>query len=155
MKLKLFIYVMPIVALSATLVPAFAQSSLQPDATSTTASEAKPARRTPSPDVLKKRFLTSLTNGLSLTAEQQTKVQPIIGRYVDQRLAVQNDSSLTTSAKRAKIRELKIQYETDLNGVFTPEQQQKFAAKKAERTTRMRAARNRAETPAANASPTP
>ncbi len=155
MNLKLFIRIIPAIALSATLVPSFAQSSLQPDATSTTAAETKPARRTISPEVLKKRYLTSLTNGLSLTSDQQTKVQPVIGRYVDQRVAVQNDSSLTTSAKRAKIRELKTQYETDLNGVLTPEQQKKFAAKKAERMSRMRAARDKVESPAANLSPTP
>ena len=62
-------------------------------------------------------------------------------RYVNDMQAVKNDASLDSRTKRQKLSEVRHKYDTDLDGVLNPEQQQKLASMKEERRARLRAAR--------------
>jgi Spy/CpxP family protein refolding chaperone len=77
----------------------------------------------------------------TLTADQESKVTPIISKYVDDVVALKNDSSLVGAAKREKRKTLHSQYVNDINGVLTPDQQKSWTAANAARLERLRAAR--------------
>ena len=161
MKLRSLLRLLPAVALAATLGTAAAKpkakASASPspaaetqDATavSSPAPETSPAaggkKRTVSPDALKKRYLTELQHQAGLTAAQEPKVTPIISTYVDNRMSVRNDNSLTTAAKADKLKQLRAKYVSDINGVLTPDQQKKWAAYTEARRAKLRAAREKA-----------
>jgi Spy/CpxP family protein refolding chaperone len=76
------------------------------------------------PEKIKKRQLARLQKIAQLTADQQTKITPIISSFVDQLLAVRNDSSLQPDAKKAKQKELRKEYNRQLRSILTPEQKQ-------------------------------
>jgi hypothetical protein len=98
-------------------------------------------KRHASPDAIKKRQLSVLKKEATLTADQESKVTPIISKYVDDVVALKNDSSLVGAAKREKRKTLHSQYVNDINGVLTPDQQKSWAAANAARLERLRAAR--------------
>jgi Spy/CpxP family protein refolding chaperone len=161
MKLRSLLRILPAVALAATLGTAVAKpkakASPSPspaaetqDATaaSSPAPETSPAaggkKRTMSPDTLKKRFMTELQHQAGLTTAQEPKVKPIIDKYVNDREGVKNDASLTTAAKKDKLKQLRAQYESDINGVLTPDQQKKWTAYREGRRAKLRVAREKA-----------
>jgi Spy/CpxP family protein refolding chaperone len=76
------------------------------------------------PDKIKQRQLARLQKIVQLTADQQTKITPIISNLVDQLLAVRSDSSLQPEEKKAKQKELRKQYNQQLRSLLTPEQKQ-------------------------------
>jgi hypothetical protein len=76
------------------------------------------------PDKIKQRRLARLQKIVQLTADQQTKITPVISNFVDQLLAVKSDSSLQPEAKKAKQQELRKQYSQQLRSLLTPEQKQ-------------------------------
>ena len=76
------------------------------------------------PDKMKQRQLARLEKIAKLTADQETKITPVISDYVDQLVAVRNDSSLQPDAKKAKQKELRKQYNRQLRSLLTPEQRQ-------------------------------
>jgi hypothetical protein len=80
------------------------------------------------PEAVSKGMLTGLNNQVSLSADQQDKVKPIIDKYVADLEGVKNDATLDKAAKRAKGVQLRQQYVTDINGILTPDQQKKWAA---------------------------
>lgn len=162
MKLRSLLRLLPAVALAATLGTASAKpkakASPSPspaaetqDATAapSPAAEGSPAagtkKRTMSPDALKKRFLTELQHQAGLTTAQEPKVKPIIDKYVNDRETVKNDASLNAAAKRDKLKQLRVQYESDINGVLTPDQQKKWTAYREGQRTKLRAAREKAQ----------
>jgi hypothetical protein len=49
---------------------------------------------------------------------------------VDQITSIKTDSSLDPTAKKAQLKALRMQYNTDINGVLTPEQQDQWKAAK-------------------------
>jgi Spy/CpxP family protein refolding chaperone len=63
---------------------------------------------------------------LNLTPEQKTKLQPIFQSSRQQMQAVRNDASLTPEQKQAKIREIRQNTQSQVNGILTPEQQQQW-----------------------------
>jgi Spy/CpxP family protein refolding chaperone len=159
MKLRSLLRLLPAVALAATLGTAVAKPKAKASpspaaetqgatATTSPAPETSPAaggkKRTVSPDSLKKRYLTELQHQAGLTAAQEPKVRPIISTYVDNRMSVRNDSSLTTAAKADKLKQLRAKYVSDINGVLTPDQQKKWAAYTEARREKLRAAREKA-----------
>ena len=73
-------------------------------------------------------MLTALNNQVSLSADQQEKAKPIIDKHVADLEAVKNDATLDKAAKKAKVLELRKQYNTDINGILTPDQQKKWEA---------------------------
>ena len=76
------------------------------------------------PDKMKRRQLARLQKNVQLTPDQQTKVTPVINNFVDQLVAVRNDSSLQPEAKKARQKELRKQYNQQLRSLLTPEQKQ-------------------------------
>jgi uncharacterized protein YgiM (DUF1202 family) len=82
------------------------------------------------PEAISKGKLTALNNQVGLSADQQDKAKPIIDKYVADLEAVKNDTTLDKAAKKAKVVQLKQQYNTDINGILTPDQQTKLTAAK-------------------------
>ena len=99
------------------------------------------AKRRVNPEGIKRAKLTSLRKDVSLTAEEETKVKPIIDRFVDAVQAARHDSSLDSRARRQQLATLREQYNTELDAVLTPDQQQKLASLKAQRISRLRSGR--------------
>jgi Spy/CpxP family protein refolding chaperone len=76
------------------------------------------------PEKIKQRHLQHLQEITQLTADQQTKVTPVISNFVDQFIAVRNDSSLQPEEKKAKQKELLKEYHRQVRSLLTPEQKQ-------------------------------
>jgi len=76
------------------------------------------------PDKIKQRQLARLEKIAKITSDQETKITPVISNYVDQIVAVRNDSSLQPDAKKAKQKEIRKQYNRQLRSLLTPEQRQ-------------------------------
>jgi Spy/CpxP family protein refolding chaperone len=98
-------------------------------------------KRHASPDAIKKRQLSVLKKEAALTADQESKVTPIISKYVDDVVALKNDTSLVGAAKREKRKTLHAQYVNDIDAVLTPDQQKSWAVANAARLERLRSAR--------------
>jgi protein CpxP len=98
-------------------------------------------KRTISPDAIKRAKLTNLRKDVGLTAEEETKVKPIIDRFVDGVQAAKHDPSLDSRTKRQQLAALRARYNNELDGVLTVDQQQKLASLKAQRLARLRAGR--------------
>lgn len=161
MKLRSLLRILPAVVLAATLGTAAAKPKAKASPSPSPAAETQDAtaassptaanspaagaqKRTVSPDSLKKRYLTELQHQAGLTAAQEPKVKPIISTYVDNRISVRNDATLNTAAKADKLKQLRAQYVSDINGVLTPDQQKKWAAFTEARREKLRAAREKA-----------
>ena len=80
------------------------------------------------PEAVSKAMLTALNKQVDLSADQQDKAKPIIGKHIADLKAVKNDAALDKAAKRAKVVELRQQYVNDINGILTPDQQKKWEA---------------------------
>ena len=81
-------------------------------------------QRHANPEKIKQRHLARLQKIVQLTADQQTKITPVISNFVDQLLAIRSDSSLQPEAKKAKQKELRKEYNQQLRALLTPEQKQ-------------------------------
>jgi len=99
------------------------------------------AKRKVNPEAIKRAKLTNLKKEVSLTAEEEPKVKPIIDRFVDAVQAARHDPSLDSRARRQQLATLRERYNTELAAVLTPDQQQKLASLKAQRIARLRAGR--------------
>jgi hypothetical protein len=143
MKIKTLIYT---VVLSAICIPwhlAIAQSAdaaPQQQANPEQRAPAKP-KRTVNPESIKRAKLTRLKHDVSLTDEQADKAKPLIDTYVDTVQAIKADATLDSRTKRQKFSEARQRYDSDLNGVLNPDQQQKLASLNEERRARLRNAR--------------
>jgi hypothetical protein len=73
---------------------------------------------------MKQRQLERLQRIAQITPDQQTKITPVISKFVDQLVAVRNDSSLRPEEKKARQKELRKQYNRELASLLTPEQKQ-------------------------------
>jgi Spy/CpxP family protein refolding chaperone len=76
------------------------------------------------PDKMKQRQLARLEKIAKLTPDQETKITPVISNFVDQFVAVRNDSSLQPDAKKVKQKALRKQYNQQIRSLLTPEQRQ-------------------------------
>jgi Spy/CpxP family protein refolding chaperone len=74
--------------------------------------------------------LAELKQQVNLTKAEETKVKPIVEKYVSDRNAITSDATLSKSDKNSKKDALRIKYNQDINAVLTPDQQQKWAAAK-------------------------
>src|ERR1700741_2951001 len=87
--------------------------------------EPAPAKqRHANPDKMKQRQLARLQKIAQITPDQQTKITPVISNFVDQLVAVRNDSSLQPDEKKARQKELRKQYNQQLRLLLTPAQKQ-------------------------------
>ena len=68
-----------------------------------------------------------MSKELNLTADQQTKLKPILESQQQQIETVWKDSSLTEEAKMAKKTEIKSSTSSQINALLTTEQQAKYA----------------------------
>lgn len=99
------------------------------------------AKRTISPDAIKRAKLTNLRKDVGLTEEEETRVKPIIDRFVDDVQAARHNPSLDSRTKRQQLGALRARYNSELDAVLTADQQQKLASLKAQRLARLRAGR--------------
>lgn len=78
--------------------------------------------------------LQRLSSELNLTEDQKTKIKPILQNEMAQAKTVRDDTSLSSDAKQAKMQEIHASVKQQMNEILTPDQQQKLAAMKAEKS---------------------
>ena len=103
--------------------------------------------RSVSVETKKRNRLNKLKSQVNLTPEQENKIVPVIDKYVDQTTAIKTDSSLDPTAKKAQLKALRTQYNTDINRVLTPEQQDQWKAAKTANFHKTKPATTAADTP--------
>jgi Spy/CpxP family protein refolding chaperone len=103
--------------------------------------------RSVSVETKKRNRLTKLKSQINLTPEQESKIVPVIDKYVDQITAVKTDSSLDPTAKKAQLKALRMQYNTDINSALTPEQQDQWKAAKTANFHKTKPTTTTADTP--------
>ena len=109
-----------LVAMAVTSYPSITQA--KPSPTPAPAVAAKGGKQAP---LTADQRLADLKKEVNLTKAQETKVKPIIEKYVSDRTALSNDKTLSKSDKNSKSDALRKQYNSDINAVLTPDQQQK------------------------------
>lgn len=72
------------------------------------------------------RQMAMLMQGITLSADQQAKVDSIGVRYTEQRRALMQDESLDMDARRAKGRELMGKQRDEIKAILTDEQKKVF-----------------------------
>jgi hypothetical protein len=142
-KITTLIYSVILIAICIPKGSAVAQSMVSAGPQQESSQPVAPAKlkRSINPESLKRAKLTRLRKDVALTDEQATKVKPIIDAYVNEIQAIKSDTSLDSRSKRQKFSELRQRYESDLDTILNPEQQQKLASVRAERRARLRDAR--------------
>lgn len=109
----------------ATLAPvAFAQDS----APTSAASSQTTAPQHAAPDPQKQA--ARLTKRLGLSADQSTKITSILQDRQQQLQAARGDSSLSAQDRRAKVRSIQEDTDTQINAVLTPAQQTQYTTMK-------------------------
>jgi hypothetical protein len=78
-----------------------------------------------------------LLQGITLTADQQVKVDSINKKFDEQRAAIRADQTLEQDARRAKSRELTTKQGEELKAVLTDEQKKVFDKNQADMAARM------------------
>lgn len=78
-----------------------------------------------------------LMTGITLTAEQQPKVDSITKKFDEARTALRADQSLDMDARRAKSRELQTKFADDVKALLTDEQKKVFEKNQADAQARM------------------
>jgi hypothetical protein len=99
------------------------------------------AGRLRSPESIKRAKLTRLKKDLGLDEQQIQAITPIIDSYTASVQNVKNDGSLDSHVRRLKLSDLRKHYDSDIDALLTPEQQEKLASIKAERRARLRRAK--------------
>ena len=77
--------------------------------------------------------LKHLTEKLSLTQDQQTKIKPIIEDEKKSLDALRDDTTVAKDAKRAKFTEIRKTHREQIRALLTPEQLKKYDGLKEER----------------------
>ena len=85
--------------------------------------------------------LQEMSKQLNLTDDQKAKLKPILEDELQQVQAVRDDSSLTKKEKFAKLKSIRDAHAPEINGVLTPEQQEKLKQMKQEAREKARSAR--------------
>ena len=89
-------------------------------------------------DVGARLLAKHLTKQLNLSADQQTKLKPILEDQRKQMEAVHNDSSLSREDRFSKMQALRQSSDADIKGVLNEEQQKNFDKMRAEQHDRMK-----------------
>ncbi len=74
------------------------------------------------------RQVQRLAKRLQLTSEQQNQLLPILSQRAEQAKALRNDSSLPATDRRAKLRELRQESNTQIRNILTDTQKQQYDA---------------------------
>jgi Spy/CpxP family protein refolding chaperone len=83
------------------------------------------------------RMMAALMLGITLTADQQTKVDAITKKYAAARQTMMQDQSLDQDARRAKMREAMGKQSDEIKGLLTDEQKKVFEKNQADMQARM------------------
>jgi hypothetical protein len=154
MKIKTFVYSVIIIASCVLGDTTFAQSASE-QLSSFSATSVTRSGRVRNPASIKRAKLTRLKKDVGLNDQQVQSVTPIIDTYVTAVQNVKNDASIDSHTKRSRLAELRKRYDSDIDAILTPEQQQKLASIKAERRARLRGAKAASETSQPAEAPTP
>ena len=73
-------------------------------------------------------MMEHLTKELTLTADQQTKIKPILDALHTQIQTIRQDTTLTRKDQMPKVKEARDAANAQINGILTPDQQAKYAA---------------------------
>ena len=84
--------------------------------------------------------LEHMTKLLNLTADQQQKIKPLLESEQTQMQSVHQDSSLAPVDRRSKMQEIRQSTNTQINGLLTPDQQQKWSQMQERQRERMHGA---------------
>jgi periplasmic protein CpxP/Spy len=82
-------------------------------------------------------MMAGLMQGITLTADQQTKIDTLTKKYADQRAAIRADQTLDQDARRAKSRELMGKQQEEVKALLTDEQKKVFEKNVADMQARM------------------
>ena len=143
MNAKLLIYSI-VMSLAGVLTDASVAQTIPQQSAGLTAT---PSGRVRNPEPIKRAKLTRLKKDVALDEQQVQAVSPIIDSYVTAVQNVKNDASLDSHTRRLKLSDLRKRYDSDVDAILKPEQQQKLASIRAERRARLRGARAASETP--------
>lgn len=88
-------------------------------------------------------MMAALMQGITLTAEQQTKIDSITKKYADERQALMQDQNLDQDARRAKGAELRNKQLEEVKAVLTDEQKKVLEKNQADLQARMQGAGGR------------
>lgn len=83
------------------------------------------------------RGMAMMMQGITLSAEQQVKVDSITARTQAQRQAMMADQSLEGPARRTKMMEIMTKQQEEIKAILTPEQKTVFEKNLAEMQARM------------------
>ena len=83
-------------------------------------------------------MLATLMQGITLTADQQAKVDSIVKKYAAQREAARAEmQSADQDTRRAKMREMMVKQSDEIKAVLTDEQKKAFEKNQADMQARM------------------
>src|SRR5213083_3244050 len=85
-----------------------------------------------SPGQGRPNMMAMMMQGITLTADQQTKVDATVKKYGDERQALRSDQSLDQDARRAKGRELMTKQADEIKALLTDEQKKVFEKNQAD-----------------------
>lgn len=144
MKLKTHTILLSIVTLAALIaLPCAAQNpadqaagaaSKAGDAAKQTAQDTTSAVSDATTQAKVQQKLQRLSSELNLTEDQKAKIKPILQNEVAQAKTARDDSTMSTDAKQAKMKDIHASAQQQMNEILTPDQQQKLAAMKAEKS---------------------
>jgi periplasmic protein CpxP/Spy len=104
-------------------VPVQAGPSIQPDQTPAPDKDEKPQH----PHMMNpQRMLQRLSNQVSLTDDQKTKILPILQAQADQLKALHDDTSLSDDEKHEKMHAIMQSTHKQIAAILTPEQLENF-----------------------------
>ena len=83
------------------------------------------------------RGFAMLLQGITLTADQQTKVDSISKKYDEQRQALRGDAALDREARMTKNREIMTKQSDEVKALLTDEQKKVFEKNQADMAARM------------------
>ena len=91
-----------------------------------TASTAKQPQSSASAMPAVDQHLQALTQGLDLTADQQAKIRPILGKFLDTREKVMADSSLSSDQRQQRIKAMHENADLQVRKFLNDDQKQKL-----------------------------
>ena len=84
------------------------------------------------------RQVERLAKRLQLTSEQQSQLLPILSQRAEHVKAIRNDTTLSATDRRAKMRDLRQESEAQIKNVLTDTQKQQYAAMMQQRRSHMK-----------------
>lgn len=119
------------VAITAAGIPAIAQTATDQQS-GTTGATPQNAPQQGHRGFHRRGGFQNITRKLNLSQQQQDQLKPIFEKQREQMQAIRKDTSLSTEQKKQKFEDLHQDFQTQVNGVLTPAQQQQWQQLRAE-----------------------